>query len=169
MLYINWHIFGVLVRQKKLISCSKGTKKVVRITLKNVSWKFLYCGFTSLVLSWHKNSLFSFKKLKPKWILLQWDDFEEYHIPCQKFRIGLPHSSPSPVRKLFIFNLMVSTEASWCNILNLKMYTTLSYIVSLILLNLGHVFRFRFSLTYGWRCESETRVSSSRGLMKQYN
>ena len=38
---------------------------------------------------------------------------------------------------------MVSTEASWWNILNLKMYTTLDSIVSLILLNLGHVFRFR--------------------------
>ena len=38
---------------------------------------------------------------------------------------------------------MVSTEASWWNILNLKIYTTLGYIVSLILLNLGHVFRFR--------------------------
>ena len=32
---------------------------------------------------------------------------------------------------------MVSTEASWWNILNLK--KTLGYIVSLILLNLGHV------------------------------
>ena len=40
-------------------------------------------------------------------------------------------------------NLMVSTEASWWNILNLKLYTTLGYIVSLILLNLEHVFRFR--------------------------
>ena len=39
----------------------------------------------------------------------------------------------------------------------LKIYTTLGYIVSLILLNLGHVFRFRI-------------VSpSSRGLVKQYN
>ena len=37
---------------------------------------------------------------------------------------------------------MVSTEASWWNILKLKIYTTLGYIVSLILLNLGHVFRF---------------------------
>ena len=36
---------------------------------------------------------------------------------------------------------MVSTEASWWNILNLKIYTTLGYIVSLILLHLGHVFR----------------------------
>ena len=32
---------------------------------------------------------------------------------------------------------MVSTEASWWNILNLKIHTTLGYIVSLILLNLG--------------------------------
>ena len=39
---------------------------------------------------------------------------------------------------------MISTEASWWNILNWR--TTLGYIVSLILLNLGHVFRFRFSL-----------------------
>ena len=31
---------------------------------------------------------------------------------------------------------MVSTEASWWNTLNLKIYTTLGYIVSLILLNL---------------------------------
>ena len=40
-------------------------------------------------------------------------------------------------------NLMVSTEASWWNILTMKIYTTLGYIVSLIFLNLGHVFRFR--------------------------
>ena len=38
---------------------------------------------------------------------------------------------------------MVSTEVSWWNILNLKIYTTLGYIVSLIPLNLEHVFRFR--------------------------
>ena len=38
---------------------------------------------------------------------------------------------------------MVSTEASSWNILTLKIYTTLGYIVSLILLNLGYVFRFR--------------------------
>ena len=37
---------------------------------------------------------------------------------------------------------MVSTEASWWNILDLKTYTTLSHIVSLILSNLEHVFRF---------------------------
>ena len=34
-----------------------------------------------------------------------------------------------------MFNVMVSTEASWWNILNLKIYTILGYIVSLILLN----------------------------------
>ena len=34
--------------------------------------------------------------------------------------------------------------------LELKIYTTLGYIVSLILLNLGHVFRFRI---VSWRCE----------------
>ena len=44
---------------------------------------------------------------------------------------------------LYTFNLMVSTETSWWNILNLKIYTTPGYTVSLILLNLGHVFRFR--------------------------
>ena len=38
---------------------------------------------------------------------------------------------------------MVSTEASWWNILTMKIYTTFGYIVSLILLNLAHVFRFR--------------------------
>ena len=38
---------------------------------------------------------------------------------------------------------MISTEASWWNILNLKINTTLGYIVSQILLNLGHVFRSR--------------------------
>ena len=32
----------------------------------------------------------------------------------------------------YSINLMVSTEASWWNILNLKIYTTLSYIVSLM-------------------------------------
>ena len=51
---------------------------------------------------------------------------------------------------------MESTEASWWNNLNLKIYATLGYIVLLILLNLGHVFRFRI-------------VLSSRGLVKQYN
>ena len=55
-------------------------------------------------------------------------------------------------------NLMVSTEASWWNILTIKIYTTLGYIVSLILLNLRHVFHFRIiSRTYGWV------------LVKQYN
>ena len=39
--------------------------------------------------------------------------------------------------------LMVSTEASWWNNLKLEIHTTLDCIVSLILLNLGHVFRFR--------------------------
>ena len=34
-------------------------------------------------------------------------------------------------------NLIVSTEASWWNILNLKTHTTLGYIVSLILLDLA--------------------------------
>ena len=50
-------------------------------------------------------------------------------------------------------NLMVSTEASWWNILNLKIHTTLGYIVSLILWNLGQVFCFRIvsRITYGWR------------------
>ena len=43
----------------------------------------------------------------------------------------------------------------------LKICRTLGHIVSLILLNLGHVFR--------WRCKSETRVPSSRGLVKRYN
>ena len=33
---------------------------------------------------------------------------------------------------------------SWWNILNLKIYKALGYIVSLILLNLGHVFRFHY-------------------------
>ena len=42
---------------------------------------------------------------------------------------------------------MLSTEASWWNILTMKIYTTLGYIVSLILLNLGHVFRFRITHT----------------------
>ena len=28
---------------------------------------------------------------------------------------------------------------------------------------------FKTKHTYGWRCESETRVPSSRGLVKQYN
>ena len=75
---------------------------------------------------------------------------------------------------------MISTEASWWNILNLKIYTTLGYIVSLIPLNLGHVINvinycltrwtfFSQTHTYGWQCESETRVPSSRGLVKQYN
>ena len=64
---------------------------------------------------------------------------------------------------------MVSTEASWWNILTMKICTTLGYIVSLILLNLGHVFRFRIVSRMCWRCESETRVPSSRGLVKQYN
>ena len=41
---------------------------------------------------------------------------------------------------------MVSTDASWWNILNLKMYTTLGYIVSLILLNLGHVKQYNQEL-----------------------
>ena len=53
----------------------------------------------------------------------------------------------------------------------MEIYTTLGYIVSLILLNLGHVFRFRIisrMCQYGWRCESETCVPSSR-LVKQYN
>ena len=42
-----------------------------------------------------------------------------------------------------IFNLMVLTEASWWNISRMD--------------------------TYGWWCDSETRVPSSRGLVKQYN
>ena len=47
-------------------------------------------------------------------------------------------------------------------LITLDIYTALGYIVSLILLNLGHVFRFRI--------ESETKhVPSSRGLVKQYN
>ena len=66
------------------------------------------------------------------------------------------------VKTSVIFNLMVSTEASWWNILNLKIYTTLAYIVSLILLNLGHVFRFRIS-------SAVCAPPSSRGLVKQYN
>ena len=41
------------------------------------------------------------------------------------------------VRYLFlvnlIFNLMVSIETSWWNILTMKIYTTIGYIVSLIL------------------------------------
>ena len=51
---------------------------------------------------------------------------------------------------------MASTEASWWNILNLKIFTTLDYIVSQILLNLRHVFRFRivgtqsYVSTYAW-------------------
>ena len=44
-----------------------------------------------------------------------------------------------------LVNLMVSTEASWWNI------------------------AFASSAEFGWRCESETRVPSSRGLVKQYN
>ena len=53
---------------------------------------------------------------------------------------------------------------------NLKIYTTLGYIVSLILLNLGHVFRFRIiSRMCLIRCESEILVPSSRGSVKQYN
>ena len=41
-------------------------------------------------------------------------------------------------------------------------------------MNLGHVFRFRivsrmWTWTYGWKCKSETRVPSSRRLVKQYN
>ena len=45
--------------------------------------------------------------------------------------------------------------------MKLKIYTTLGYIVSLILLNLGHVFQVQEEL--------ETSVPSSRGLVKQYN
>ena len=52
-----------------------------------------------------------------------------------------------------IVNLMVSTEASWWNILNLKIYTTLGYIVSLILLNLGHVYIFKL-----WNCVNTNNV-----------
>ena len=59
---------------------------------------------------------------------------------------------------------MVSTEASWWNILKLKIYTTLGCIVSLILLNLGHVFRYRIVSRMCQSC-----VPSSRGLVKQYN
>ena len=51
----------------------------------------------------------------------------------------------------------------------LKIYTTLGYIVSLILLNLGHVFRFRIVSRMWNTYDSETRVPSSRRLVKQYN
>ena len=60
---------------------------------------------------------------------------------------------------------MVSTEASWWNILNLKMYTIFGYIVSLILLNLGHVFRFRiFSRMCELEEEGSPRLDIRRGL-----
>ena len=49
------------------------------------------------------------------------------------------------------------------------MYTTLGYIVSLILLNLGHVFAFRI-VSRMWHIRlGETRVPNSRGSVKQYN
>ena len=38
--------------------------------------------------------------------------------------------------------------------INLKIYTTLGYIVSLILLNLGHVFRFRI-VSHMYQLEEE--------------
>ena len=50
---------------------------------------------------------------------------------------------------------MVSIEASWWNILNLKIYITLGYIVSLILLNLGQVFRYRNTLNSIYPIPSE--------------
>ena len=65
------------------------------------------------------------------------------------------------IQNLKTFNLMVSIEVSWWNILTLKIYTTIGYIVSLILLNSRIV-------SCGWRCKSETRVPSLRGLVKQY-
>ena len=67
---------------------------------------------------------------------------------CISFVNRLENSYTSRIRnelKVCAFNLMVSTEASWWNILNLKIRTTLGYIVSLTLLNLdrlillGHV------------------------------
>ena len=63
---------------------------------------------------------------------------------------------------IFLFNLMVSTEVSWWNILKLKLYTTLGYIISLILLNLGTRVSVSHRQPYGWR-------QSSRGLVKQYS
>ena len=57
-----------------------------------------------------------------------------------------------------------------------KIYATLGYIVSLILLNLGHVFRFRFRIVsrmchirLTMNLGHKTRAPSSRGLVKQYN
>ena len=47
--------------------------------------------------------------------------------------------------------------------LHSKVHTPLGYVVSLILLSSGHVFRFRIVSRDG------TRVPSSRGLVKQYN
>ena len=58
-------------------------------------------------------------------------------------------------------NVMVSTEASWWNILNLKICTTLGYIVSLILLNLGHVFRFRLTMRKRNTCPKFRRISET--------
>ena len=71
---------------------------------------------------------------------------------------------PSAVEKMWL-HINAINGLDWSLLvkhLELEIYTTLGYIVLLILLNLGHVFRFRI-------VESETRVPSSKGIVKQYN
>ena len=89
---------------------------------------------------------------------------------CEHEIVFLSNSSPyyiyeRDVGLIFIWSLADTKNKSY---LNLKIYTTLDYIVSLILL-FNAVNLLLPTDTYGWRCESETRVPSSRGLVKQYN